>query len=252
MLCDSHIHIGQFYDLYTSPKDLNEYLKVVGVDGLAVSSTTTCEGNYEKVIIEIRNFIGLFRGYVIPVLWVVPELLKNDNLLSFVLSCGINWKCIKVHPQLSPEEWDASSRNYECVVSLAKSLNAPILIHTGVVKNCHPCQIAPLFISYKEQLFIMAHGRPIEETIKVMESCPNTFVDTAFMPVGYIQMLVEKGFKHRILWGSDFPIIKFYERELDYCKYYMEQLIQLREKVDDTTFEMITQGNFIRLFGIKK
>ena len=98
----------------------------------------------------------------------------------------------------------------------------------------------------------MAHGRPIEETILVMESCSNTFVDTAFMPVEYIQMLIQRGFKHRILWGSDYPIIKYHERNLDYCEYYREQLTQLREKVDTSTFEMITHANYSRLFNIDK
>ncbi len=250
MLCDSHIHIGQFYDIYTSPEELNEYLRRVGVDVVAVSSTTTCEGNYPKVKQEIQDFIEIFEGHVVPVLWVTPELLKDESILDTLLYCGIEWKCIKVHPQLSPEEWSPNSRNYEHVVSLAKTINVPILIHTGVVKNCHPYQISPLFSKYKKQLFIMAHGRPIEETIDVLIKCPNTLVDTAFMPTDYIQLLVEHGFADRILWGSDYPIIKFHERELDYYNYYLQELNQLKAKVNNIAFAKITQINMSNLYGI--
>ena len=207
------------------------------------------QANIEKVLKEIQEFIGLFFGHVIPVLWVTPEFLKDDNLRSSVLYSGIKWKCIKVHPQLSPDEWEPNSTNYESVVSLARSMKVPVLIHTGVVKNCHPSQIAPLFNKYKDQLFIMAHGRPIEETFLVMESYRNTIVDTAFMPIEHIQQLVQRGYEHRILWGSDYPIIKFYERNLDYCKFYREQLVLLREMVNSDTFERITCSNFSKIFN---
>lgn len=48
MICDSHMHLGQYYDLYTTPKELDAFLEKVGIDAIAVSSTTTCEENFEK------------------------------------------------------------------------------------------------------------------------------------------------------------------------------------------------------------
>lgn len=55
MLFDSHIHFGQFYDLYTSPTELKRFLDSVGVERFAASSTTICEGDYDKVIAETRE-----------------------------------------------------------------------------------------------------------------------------------------------------------------------------------------------------
>ena len=55
MLFDSHIHFGQFYDLYTSSMELKRFLDSVGVERFAASSTTSCEGDYDKVIAETRE-----------------------------------------------------------------------------------------------------------------------------------------------------------------------------------------------------
>lgn len=252
MICDSHIHIGQFYDIYTNPEELADFLHTTGVDVVAISSTTTCEGNYKKVLTEIKEFTTIFQGLVIPVLWITPEFLKFKEILHFMMSCGINWRCIKVHPQLSPEEWYPTSDNYKKVVELAKFIKGPILIHTGVVKNCHPCQIMPLFQKYNEQIFIMAHGRPIEETISVLNTCSNTMVDTAFMPIEHVQLLVAKGHTHRILWGSDYPIIRFHDRNINHEQYYQDQIKQLQSRLNDEAFKMITHYNMIKLFGITK
>ena len=55
MLFDSHIHFGQFYDLYTSSMELKRFLDSVGVERFAASSTTICEGDYDKVMDKLKN-----------------------------------------------------------------------------------------------------------------------------------------------------------------------------------------------------
>ena len=96
MLNDSHIHIGQFREIYTSPNELVKFLDSVGVDNFAVSSTTIWEENYNKVIKEISELIRLAGARVFPILWISPLMLKNGGLNIFLQS-GITWKCVKVH-----------------------------------------------------------------------------------------------------------------------------------------------------------
>ena len=55
MICDSHIHVGQFRDVYTSPEELVAFLDDVGVDKFAVSSTSIWEEDYDKVLHEITG-----------------------------------------------------------------------------------------------------------------------------------------------------------------------------------------------------
>lgn len=250
MICDSHVHVGQFYDIYTSPEELAEFLQAVGVDVVAVSSTTTCESNYIKAYNEIKTFKKKFPGITIPLLWVTPDLLRNDSMLDDIISSDFSWKGIKIHPQLAPSEWNADSPNYPKSILLANKIKVPILIHTGVVNNCHPLQMLPVFREYPSQTFIMAHGRPIDETIFVLEQCPNTYVDTAFMPIDHILKLVQKGYTKRILWGTDYPIIKFHDRNLDYKKNYCNQLAEHKVKLGIADFERITSTNMLELYNI--
>lgn len=252
MLCDSHIHVGQFYDIYTSPEELAEFLQSVGVDVVAVSSTTTCESNYIKAYNEIKTFKEKFPGITIPLLWVTPDLLNNDSLLDGIISSNFSWKGIKIHPQLAPSEWNADSPNYQKSIILANKIKVPILIHTGVVNNCHPLQMLPVFQEYPSQTFIMAHGRPIDETIFVLEQCANTYVDTAFMPIDHILKLVQKGYAKRILWGTDYPIIKFHDRNLDYKKDYYKQIEVLKSITNANDYEHITSSNMFELYNISQ
>lgn len=249
MLCDAHIHIGQFYDIYTSPEEIASFLYALNVDVVAISSTTTCEEKYDKVIEELRSFVKIFQGKAVPVLWVTPSLLKDASSLNAILLCGIPWKCIKVHPQLSPKEWDVRGENYHKVLNLARTLSLPVMIHTGVVDNCHPEQLQALFEYYNNHTFIMAHGRPLKETISVMKQCPNTYVDTAFMPTDDILSLIHEGFVKRILWGTDFPIIRFYERNINYFDYYNNTLIELKERTNFHNYQMITNTNMQTLYN---
>lgn len=251
MLSDAHIHIGQFYDIYTSPAEMNSFLKDVGVEAVAFSSTTTCEENYSKVLDEVTEFCELFGRLCIPILWVTPSLLKDSYLLE-KFKCNVNWKCLKVHPQLSPKEWNAKSDNYTLVLELAKQLNVPILIHTGVVQNCHPLQLESLFRANRKQTFIMAHGRPFNEALYIMQKYDNVYVDTAFMLNENIVNLVELGLADRILWGTDYPIIKFYERDINYYNYYKQLLFDLKEKIRNEDYSKITELNFLSLYCLSK
>lgn len=249
MFCDAHIHVGQYYDIYTSPKDLSVFLKKIGVDAIAVSSTTTCEENYDKVEDEIKTLSSVFGKVTIPILWVTPALLNNEAKLIELLN-HVNWKCVKVHPQLCPDEWDAIGCNFKKAVELSNELKTPLMIHTGVVRNCHPIQLQPLFRKYPDQTFIMAHGRPIDETVLVMRECPNTFVDTAFMPIQHIEKLIVHGFSDRILWGSDYPIIKFYDPNVNSCLYYNSLIDELKHHISQSDYIKITQTNFLDIFNV--
>ena len=248
MFCDAHIHIGQFYDIYTSAEELVQNLSFVGIDCVAISSTSTCEENYEKVKKELKDFITLFAGLAFPVLWITPKLLKNEIEMQKLLSCGIQWAAIKVHPQLCPDEWDALGENYKKTLVHARELKIPIIIHTGVVKNCHPLHLISLFNTYSEQTFIMAHGRPIDEAMFALGKCPNTLVDTAFMPIEDITMLINQGYSKRILWGSDYPIIKFYERGIDGVKYYQDLICSLKASIGKETYDLLTCHNVLDVF----
>ena len=85
-MIDYHTHIGQFYDFYTSPSELIHTMDSVGVERFACSSTTICEGNYDKVLMEMSELQMSAGHRLLPVLWIVPQMLsiKSCKLVSSV------------------------------------------------------------------------------------------------------------------------------------------------------------------------
>ena len=247
-IIDAHIHLGQFYNQYTSPLELKEYLDSVGVKRFAASSTTICEGHYEKVIDEIRELKNVCGDSLSPILWILPQMLKDGGLGMFMDS-GIKWHCLKIHPQLHPTTWVNFSLELQQVVSLSSKLQIPLLIHTGEKEGCYPSLYEKAFSEHPSVTFILAHGRPIDETIDMMKKYPNVWTDTAFMPIEHICMLCDENLSDRVLWGSDYPIPKFYYPDKDMKDYYLILIQQLKETIKSEDFEKITYTNFKNLFG---
>lgn len=247
-ISDFHIHIGQFYDQYTSPLELKDFLESVEVECFAASSTSICKGDYEIVIDEIKELKKLCGKQMLPVLWILPQMLK-DGGLEFFLYSGIQWRCLKIHPQLHPTVWLNNSPELQQVTSIARGLHIPLLIHTGEKEGCYPSLYEKAFASNPNIIFILAHGRPIGETLDLMKKYPNVWADTAFMPIENIAKLCRENLSERVLWGSDYPIPKYYYPDMDMKTYYLDLLQKLKDSVNQEDFEMITHKNFEKIFG---
>ena len=246
---DFHIHIGKFNDLYTTPAELKAFLDSVEVNYFAVSSTTICNGDYNKVISEFKELEMLCRGKMLPVLWIIPSML-TDGAVEMFLDSGICWKCIKIHPQLDPSVWTMNNgMEMQKVISIASTMQLPLLIHTGEYDGCYPSQYSKIIEQNPRVTFILAHGRPIDETMKLMKQHPNVWADTAFMPMEHVGMLCYDGLADRILWGTDYPIPRYFYPNKNMIDYYLGLLEQLKTLVSNEDFKRITQMNFNRLFS---
>ena len=247
MICDAHIHVGQFYDIYTSPKQLVAFLDSVGIKCFAVSSTSICEGGYNKVLDEMCQLSELIGTRMVPVLWIIPNMF-NDGGLDLFEKSGIVWRCLKIHPQLHPTKWELGGESMKLLLQRARIHNLPVLIHTGDYDFCHAGLYSRLAKENPDVLFVLAHGRPIDETINVMKECNNVYTDTAFMPTENIVKLCEHGLVDRTLWGTDYPIPKYYYRKKNMKRYYDSILSSLRNNTKMSDFEKITSTNFCKLF----
>ena len=245
---DSHIHLGQFYNQYTSPVELRDFLDYVGVECFAASSTTICEGDYDKVIAETKELANICGSNFLPVLWITPPMLKDGGLFK-IMDSGIRWRCLKIHPQLHPTAWLDGSEEMIRVVSMASVMQMPLLIHTGKINGCFPKEYEKWYSEFPNVTFILAHGRPINEAIELMQKYENAWVDTAFMPIENIVKLCNKGLSDRVLWGSDYPIPKYYYPKADMKAYYLDLIQKLKDSVSRDDFELITHKNYEKLFG---
>lgn len=237
-MTDYHTHIGQFYDLYTSPTDLIRIMDSVAVEYFASSSTSICEGNYGKVLSEMSKLVSIAKNRVIPVLWIIPQMLSDGGLQLF-LDSGTPWKMLKIHPQLHPFSWHCGGQNLQKVIRLAKRLQLPLLIHTGENAGCYSSMFERAIRYNPSVTFIMAHGRPLDETVNLLQRYPNVFTDTAFMPIEHIAELCRLNLSHRILWGTDIQIPYYYDRNNDSVTYYKNRLHKLQNAISDKHYKTI-------------
>ena len=241
-MTDHHTHIGQFYDIYTSPSELIRIMDSVGVEQFACSSTTICEGDYNKVLLEMSELLMLTGHRLLPVLWIVPQMLHNDGLQRF-LDSGIRWRMLKIHPQLHPLEWQCGGENLRKVLRLAKQMHVPLLLHTGVFAGCYPSLFERAIRYNPSVMFILAHGRPLDETVNMLQRYPNVLTDTAFMPIEHIAKLCCLNLSHRILWGTDIPIPHYYNRKEDCVTYYKNRLHELQKAVSEKHYHLILNNH---------
>ena len=240
---DSHIHIGQFYDIYTSPKEAVTFLDRVSIEKFAVSSTTICEADYTKVLSEITEITHLAPNRALPVLWIVPQMLIDGGLEIF-LDSKIAWRCLKIHPQLHPTSWQYNDKNLQKVLEIAKQMHLPLLIHTGESEGCYPSLFETAIAENQDVKFILAHGRPINETISLLKKYPNAYCDTAFMPAPNIVKLCKEQLAHRVLFGSDYPIMKKFSPEKSIETLYLNNVKEIQTLLSSTEFKKITCQNF--------
>ncbi len=248
MLVDTHIHVGQFYETYYSPTSIIKLMADVGVDYYAVSSTTTCEEDFEKVLHEIEELVWNDGDRVLPVMWITPDSLKGN--IGWLLDSSIKWRCAKVHPFLHPNDWNPKGTQFAEVIDIAKELNLPILIHTGIDNSCNAGKFETLISNEPSVRFILAHGRPLAETIPIIKKYDNAFADSAFMPLEDMEMIVLHGMAEKLLWGTDMMIPQHYYLQMDMVEYYKKKLYDFAKICHDDVFQKVTWQNAKLLFNI--
>ncbi len=246
-VCDSHIHVGQFFGSYTSPQMLINLTDSLGIEKYAVSSTTICEENYSKVLRELEYLSIYDSERAFPVLWITPRLLSNQNALNDFFNSGLQWRCIKIHPDLHPNFWTKDNGYFEVVIDLAKENNLPLLIHTGGNDYSQAGIWEKKIASNISQIFILAHSRPFNQTIELMQRYENVWADLAFVDENEMKLLIESKVSKRLLWGSDVPITRHYLHH-SMKSYYRDRLCFLMDISPREIFESIVKDNFKKLF----
>ncbi len=242
-MTDYHTHIGQFYNIYTSPSELLRIMDTAGVERFATSSTSICEGDYNKTLAEMRELWNLSGDRLLPVLWIIPPMLKDKGLQLF-LDSEISWAMLKIHPQLNPTSWGVDGYGLNKVLGLAKEMHLPLLIHTGECQGCYPHLFESAIMRNPDVIFILAHGRPLDETINLLQCYPNVLTDTAFMPLENVAKLCLSGLANRILWGTDIPIPKYYDPAENLVNYCRERLKKMRQMLNCNDYKTIITNSF--------
>lgn len=249
MLIDSHIHVGQFFDLYFAPSIIHKLMEQIEVDYYAVSSTTMCDENYPKVIDELQALIDLDGDKVLPIMWITPEGLKGN--IAWFLESSIKWKCLKVHPFLHQHDWIPNGAQFSEVIDIARELRVPILIHTGDEDCCRSGMYESMIANNPDISFILAHGRPLNQALKLARTYSNAYADSAFMSIADMEQFVKAGIPNKLLWGTDMCIPKHFFPEKDMSAYYLQKLQAFKTVCSQEAFEKVICINATKLFSIQ-
>ncbi|MCQ2286137.1 MAG: amidohydrolase family protein [Bacteroidales bacterium] len=242
MLIDNHIHTGWFKGHYYSAEYVWDEVKTTDIDHIAVSSLSSITKGFHKTAIrEMKELLRLGKGKVSPLLWVSPDMFKprGQYVLRKLLHSKIEWKGIKIHFYQHPE-W---GHNYALACqafALARKLHLPVLTHTGGTPSSDAGVFKRIAKDFPDVTIVLAHGRPIEEAIEVLKNCPNTLVDTAFMPQGDQKQLIDNGLADRILFGTDIPINKYYYPDVSTKDFVKQHLAELKDITTPEQFAEIT------------
>lgn len=203
MLFDSHVHFGQYFDDYYTPPRILRTLSLSGITHFAYSSTSAVVTDDPAFMRDERAAMWeLSNGKAYPFLWVTHSMLSKSKDLSLYLEDDV--RGFKVHGV--SESWPPNGKGLARIFELAEERKLPVLLHTGERDSCFAGMYEGICKRFESVPVILAHGRPIGETARVLENCPNAFVDTAFMPHRDLVELLKRGFFDRILFGTDTPI----------------------------------------------
>ena len=237
---DFHVHTGHFKGkLYFSPEEVAEGMKALSVERYYFSSTSTGSVPFSEVRHEIEELISLSEGRAVPFLWVTPDMLEESPDLSAYFFR--DFVGIKIHGY--HHDWDPYGEPLRRVLAIARDKNLPVMFHTGGCERSDAGVYMNICREFPDVRIILAHGRPIDECVAVMKECPNAWADIAFMGVKNIVRLRDEGLIGRVLWGSDFPVMRcFYDIPPD--EYYRKRVEEVREALGGEDFSRITQDNF--------
>lgn len=241
MLIDNHIHTGWFKGHYYSAQYVWNEIQSTGIDRVAISSLSSVSQGFHKIAIrEIKEMQRLGKDRIIPLLWVCPNMFKpkGEYVLRELLHSGIDWQGIKIHYYMHPE-WQRNKALASKAFALARQMQLPILAHTGGSLESDAGVFLEIARANSDVTIILAHGRPIEEAVEVLQNCPNTMVDTAFMPMEDQKKLVDTGFASRLLFGTDIPINKFYYPQMPTSEFVQKHLDELRSVTTEEQYLQI-------------
>lgn len=239
-ICDCHVHYGQFREDYYSPNEIIRWFEELGIDKVGIMPISM-ESNFSK---DKKIMESMPQERFVPYLWVNPEMVDDDPTLKMYDS--LNYKVIKIHGY-ARKEWDLMPDKIRTVIHAAYMRNIPVMFHTGGWRGSNAIQYYKFCREFPEVNFILAHGKPISQTITVLKGARNAYVDNSFMDIESMKMISEAGLSDRILFGTDFPIMKSFWPEICVLDWYRNNVIEQIQTFGESKFMIWANENFNKL-----
>lgn len=237
-MTDYHVHVGWFSDGYHSPEEIWEAEQKAGITDMFVSSTSTCARLYKQVITELRELKSLGGNHIHPVLWLTPQMFHSNCkwILPFLLHSKIKWEMIKMHWGVH-NEWFKNRQIVEKALAVAYKIQVPVLFHSGDKSQCEASVFEKIIAEHQELQFVLAHGRPTNQAIRILSKYQNVVVDTAFMSDENMIEFAKHGFNKSVLFGTDIPINKVFYPKLETSDFILQQKQAYDRIITNNNFE---------------
>lgn len=249
-MVDNHVHVGYYSDGYHPPSEIWKAEQTAGIEELFVSSTSTCAEQYKLIVKEMHELKRIGGSRIHPILWITPRMMKTWGI-SYMTHSPIKWEGVKMHWQ-AHKEWYYNHKILHNALEVARWMEVPVLLHTGQFKVCHANVFLDLCKKYVNLDFVLAHGRPIDETIDVLSQCSNVRVDTAFMPAEDVRLLCDNGFAERIFFGTDAPINLLFYKDMTTADYIRWCISNLKDALTPEQFEIVMNNKLYLLKSDRK
>lgn len=239
-MIDIHVHFGQFNENFYDPDQIVNDLIKFGADQIGLMPTISKKGDNildsHKIMIELTHN---YKDFIIPILWIHPStgLATINQILK-----ELPYKIIKIHGYF--HDWHKNPNKLQKIITIAKDKNLPIMFHTGGRKESYAFSYKKICKENPDNIFILAHSRPVKGTINILRNCSNVYCDTAFVPMNDLKLVINSGLEDRILFGTDYPIINAFEGFQQDKLLYIEIISKLRSEVSEKIFKKITEDNF--------
>lgn len=246
MIIDAHAHIGYDYvfDAEQNEEELMKYYSEYGIDGAIVQPFISRP--YKEDIEQVHDRIH--------------ELcLKNP---------GRFWGMASINPHLTPEDYEKEAarcvkelgfvgikmtpiahavnpptRDGRHVLEVARSLNVPVMIHTGAgIPFADPVSLISVVRDFKDVKIILAHcGTDMffQQALYLAEQFENVYAEPSWLNVLNVKKLIETIGAGRIMFSSDHVL----NAVVEIVKYKTA----VSNKAD---LEMIMSGTAIDVFSL--
>lgn len=243
---DCHVHIGKFKNKTNTAADVIMTLRNIGVSRWACMPVITLnQTTFANDLTIYQKVKELAPQESEIILVVTPEMLKRSTNLT--MYDVINYKMIKVHGYI--HHWNPIGKSLFRLLSIANERCLPIMFHTGGRPQCDAGKYSRLASRFRNVPIILAHGRPIDQSIRVMKKCENVYVDTAFMPIEDLRLLVSAGLSERVIFGTDFPINRHFYKNISDEIWYKSIINGIIQEFGEDFFVKWSNLNFIKFFG---
>lgn len=242
LISDCHVHYGQFREVLYNRETIVDWFDQLGIDKIGIMPMgSTQQYDHSK---EEETLLSFPKNKFIPYLWVSPEMVDADPTLGTYLKPI--YKLIKIHPY-ARKEWYKSPDKIRLVVEAAHRYIIPVMFHTGGWRGSNAIQFYKFCREYPEVTFILAHGKPLSQTLTVLKGTKNAFLDSSFVPIENIKVVCDAGMSDRIIFGTDFPVMKNFYPEIDIIDWYKSHVMELVKTFGESMFMKWANENFYKI-----